>query len=571
MMHNTTRERRGRSLHGLALSLLASLTTVHAQAVETPQQAQLRQQQRERALREQQETDPDVRLAAPPVTSTNRVPQDETPCFSIHHLRLDGEEAAAFGWALRAADTPGDPVTGRCLGTAGIQVAMTRVQNAVIARGYVTTRVVAKPQDLRAGVLVLTLVPGRIRAIHFAPGTDRRAVSWRGALPARPGDLLNLRDIEQALENFKRVPTVEADIQIVPAEGDARAGESDLAIRWKQRSPMRWAVTQDDAGSQATGKGQRGVTLSLDNLLGWSDLFYVNLGQAVTDGRRQGTHSTTLHGELPYGHWLVAATASNYAYHQTVAGYATNYVYSGTSENTDLRLSRLLYRNATVKIGAYVRAWERASANAIDDTEVLVQRRRQGGWEAGLTLKRFVGAATLEANLGYRRGTGAFDALHAPEEAFGEGTARAQLVSADAQLTLPFQRHGERFRYLASWRAQRSGAPLVPQDRFAIGGRYTVRGFDGELSLTGDRGWLLRNELGWEAGGGQELYVGADVGHVGGPPVRDELGDTLAGSVIGLRGGWRGLAWHIFVGAPLVKPCGFRASATSGFDLSYAF
>jgi hemolysin activation/secretion protein len=264
---------------------------------------------------------------------------------------------------------------------------MKRVQNAIIARGYVTTRVLAKDQDLQAGVLTLLVVPGRIRAIRFAPGVDARAVSWRDALPARPGDLLNLRDIEQALENFKRVPTVDADVQIAPAEGDAQPGDSDLVIVWKQSSPVRLGVTLDDSGSQGTGRIQAGTTLSLDNLLTWNDLFYANLGQAAFDGDRKGTRNYTVHYDVPYGYWQLGATASAYNYHQTVAGYVQDYVYSGTSHNADVRLSRLLYRNATIKAGAYVRAWERDSNNFIDDTEILVQRRRQGGWEAGFTYK----------------------------------------------------------------------------------------------------------------------------------------------------------------------------------------
>ena len=60
---------------------------------------------------------------------------------------------------------------------------------------------------------------------------------------------------------------------------------------------------------------------------------------------------------------------------------------------------------------------------------------------------------------------------------------------------------------------------------------HELRGFDGELSLTGDHGWLIRNDLGWSIGSGQELYLGADVGHVGGPPTEWELGQTLAGAV----------------------------------------
>jgi hemolysin activation/secretion protein len=430
---------------------------------------------------------------------------------------------------------------------------------------------VARSQGLRSGVLTLTVVPGRIHAIRFAAHT--RGTSWRTALPARPGDLLNLRDIEQALENFKRVPTVEADIQMVPAQGaDAQPGDTDLVIVWKQSAPARIAVTLDNSGTKATGKWQGTATLSLDNLLTWNDLFYASVGRAMLDPGGRGTRSDTVHYDVPFGDWLLGATAGDYTYHQTVAGYDSNYVYSGTSHNADLKLSHLLYRNAKLKASAYVRAWERDSNNFVDDTEVLVQRRRQGGWEAGLTYKQFLGTATLDADASFRRGTGAFNALHAPEEQFHEGTSRTQVITADAQLTIPFAFGSQRFRYIGSWRAQWNQTPLVPQDQFAIGGIYSVRGFDGELQLIGDRGWLVRNDLGWTVGGGQELYLGADVGHVGGAPTPLELGQTLAGAVVGVRGSWQGMAWDLFVGAPIAKPKGFpTGSATTGVSVSWSY
>ncbi|MBB1241759.1 ShlB/FhaC/HecB family hemolysin secretion/activation protein, partial [Klebsiella pneumoniae] len=111
-------------------------------------------------------------------------------------------------------------------------------------------------------------------------GTSRQATA-SNAVPVRRGDLLNLRDIEQALENFRRVPTVEADIQITPAEGDdARPGDSDVVILWQQRSPpVRFSVSLDDAGSRATGKLQGAATLSLDSPLSWNDLFYINVSR----------------------------------------------------------------------------------------------------------------------------------------------------------------------------------------------------------------------------------------------------------------------------------------------------
>ena len=500
------------------------------------------------------------------------LPQDESPCFAIERITLEGELAPEFQWALKAADPARDPATGRCLGTAGINQVMKRVQNALLARGYVTTRVLAAPQDLKNGVLTLTLVPGRIRAIRFAEGTSSRATLWN-AVPAKPGDVLNLRKIEQALENFQRIPTVAADIQIVPAEGEgAEPGQSDLVITWQQKGRLRVNLSLDDSGSEATGKLQAGATLSADNLLAWNDLFYVNVGHSAFNGGGKQTSSWTAHYDVPMDHWLFGITASEYDYRQTVAGAFENYDYSGSSRNVELRVSRLLFRNAKLKTGVYGRSWWSESDNYIDDVEIEVQRRRMAGWELGFTHKQFVGTATLEGSVGYRRGTGAYNALHAPEELFNEGTSRLKLITADLQVAIPFQIGEQRLRYSGTWRGQWNRTPLVPQDRFAIGGRYTVRGFDGEMSLAGERGWLVRNDVSLSLGGNQEVYVGADYGHVGGPSTALQLGNHLAGAALGLRGSWRGLAWDGFVGAPLSKPHGYpTAYTTLGFSMNYSF
>jgi hemolysin activation/secretion protein len=148
-----------------------------------------------------------------------------------------------------------------------------------------------------------------------------------------------------------------------------------------------------------------------------------------------------------------------------------------------------------------------------------------------------------------------------------------KLFTAEANLNAPFKLAGEQFRYSALWRAQLNRTPLTPQDQFAIGGRYTVRGFDGENSLLGQRGWFIRNELGLALGqSGAELYAGVDYGHVGGLSVAFQPGSELAGGVVGVRGALQGLNYDFFVGTPISKPEGFRtANVTAGFGLNYNF
>jgi len=148
------------------------------------------------------------------------------------------------------------------------------------------------------------------------------------------------------------LPMADADIRITPAEGfNAKPGESDLVIAWKQGMPFRVNLSIDDSGSKRTGKYQGDVTLSYDHWWTLNDLFYVSLNHDLGGGHsgEKGTRGYTVYYEVPYGFWLLGFTASRYNYHQTVAGAFQRYLYSGKSENSEIRLSRLFYRDAVRK------------------------------------------------------------------------------------------------------------------------------------------------------------------------------------------------------------------------------
>ncbi len=542
---------------------------------------ELRRQERQRLLREQFERGADVRMPLPELPVAGRLPGDEQPCFRIDALALQGAEL--FPWLADAAAGPeaDDSPIGRCLGTQGINTVLARLQQALIARGWITSRVLAAPQDLATGQLQLTVVPGRIAAIRGATGATTAGL--RSAVPAAPGDLLNLRDIEQGLENLKRLPTVEADIRIEPAQGEgAGPGDSDLVIDVRRApralGPLRLAMGLDDSGTRATGRLQANATLAWDGPLGLNDLAYLNLQRGVFNPQGRGTGGATLHYSIPFGDWLLGTTASRNRYHQRVAGLQQDYVYAGTSRNIQAQITRLLHRDQRHKTSLTLGAFRRSNSSFIDDTEIEVQRRVVGGWSLELAHRAFIAladgdTATLDASLGWRRGTGAFGAQPAPEQAFGEGTARFALATAEASLQLPLQWGTQRLAYTGQVRAQWNRTPLAPPERFGIGGRYTVRGFDGESSLLAERGWLLRNELAWSLGAsGAALYAGLDFGRVGGPSTRHLPGRSLAGAVLGLRGQHGALGWDLFAGVPLRKPQAMHSSSPSlGFSLQLSY
>ncbi|MFP1848925.1 ShlB/FhaC/HecB family hemolysin secretion/activation protein [Lonsdalea quercina] len=523
---------------------------------------QLRQQERTRALREQNTPQADVRLQTPDAALPG-YPTEENPCFTLHYLALQGEASEQFQWALASAAD----ANGRCLGAQGITLAINKVQNAILAKGYVTTRVMAQEQDLTQGILTLTLQPGRISDIRFGQPTSWRGRLWN-AIPASRGDILNLRDVEQGLENLKRVSSATADIEIVPGEQE---GASDLRVNWQEKRPVRLSLGLDDSGSESTGRYLGTATLAIDAPFAQNDLFYANIGRDMFAQGPYGNRSNTLNYFFPVGYWAFSANYSDYTYHQNIPNANEVLSYNGKSDNVVVTVSRLLFRNQSHKTTLNLRTYRKHATNSVNGIEIEQQRRRTAGWELGVNQRSYFGDTTVDANVSWRRGTGAFGATRAPEEATHSGSARTGVLLGDVSIHQPFTFVDQSLRYSTTLRGQWSANALTPQERLAIAGRYTVRGFDGEQMLSGERGIVWRNELGWNIRSrGHELYLALDYGRVGGPGTRYLVGHQLAGSALGLRGAlWQHISYDVFAGVPLLKPDAFHTSgATAGFSIN---
>lgn len=523
-----------------------------------------RQQQRQQAVEEQlQPQVPDVRLL-PKLEPMQTATEPEKVCFVVREISLQGGDTLPLQKEAREKLSSS---IDQCLGLNGIRQLVTDLQNMWIAEGLVTTRVLVPPQDLSTGRLALTVIPGIFRKISV---TENSHIHLKTAVPAKEGAPLDLRDFEQGLENLQRLPSVSANFRIVPGD---KSGESNVEIDWQQEKSWRVALSANDSGSDSTGRNQATATLYVDNLLGLSDLIYFSRGVDLHHSNRRGSDSYTGHFSLPLGYWNIGFTTNGYDYVQTVAGLNNNIEYSGSSRNQSLELSRIVHRSNRSKTTVKLAVGKRQSRNYIEDVEVGIQRRETAFWKLGVNNRFFFDTATLSSDLSYRKGTRWFGALPAPEESIGEATALSDIVNVSASLQMPFQFSEQRFRWNPRFYGQWTDTPLTPQDQMAIGSRYTVRGFDGQVSLAADKGWYLQNDLAWLLPGTQsELYWGLDYGSVSGNGVENLLGNHLAGTVLGLKGNWRGISYQLFAGKPLSKPRGFRADDhTVGFSVNWEY
>jgi hemolysin activation/secretion protein len=488
----------------------------------------------------------------------------ETPCFLIREIKLSGEHADRFASDINEVQ----PLIGKCLGTKGLSYVASLLDQRFIERGYVTTRVALPAQNLREGVLNVQLSAGTIGEVRMsdAKGGSDWGI-WQNAFPLSVGKLLNIRDLEQGVEQMKRLPSQQVATRIEPGE---QPGTSTVVIERSQppvNGRLRGGVTLDNSGSAALGRTNASVNASLDNPAGLNDIVNLSVNSnAERPTARQKSQSTSLFYSIPYGYNLFTVSSSASTFAQTVQGTTARFVSSGTSQNFEGRWAATVWRTSSTKSAVFVALSTRRARSYLDDVEILVQQRRLSNVEFGLQHKQLIGEITLDLELSHRR-PGSF---RGPQEdlstaATGGLTLKPHLSFLNAELSAPIDVAGMKVRYDARFRLQTTSSNTLASDQFSIGSRGTVRGFDGDAVLQAEKGWFLRNEwstaVPWGASLGVQsaAYLALDAGRVAGPSAQLLVGRQLTGTAAGIRGRWQSVSFDAAIATPIHQPSQFRS------------
>jgi len=543
---------------GLILYLLAGHVAWADTTGDKEEQDQRARQETEQREQRQQQKDVFLQQGSKETEETS-LPQ-ETNSFEIHKLELEGKDVTQFPWAQKMLAK----YTGRKIGIKGIDVIVKRMTNAFIDRGYITTRVVVPEQNLSTGTLKLILIPGKIGIIRFAEKSIQG--NWKTAFPARSGEILNLRQLEQGLEQMKRLPSRDVDMQLVPGKNP---GESDVVITVKETDPYKFVFSIDDSGTQATGKIQTSEALSLYDLFAINDIFTITQN---SDGDRagsiRGTQGDSVYFSVPYGDSTFSFTSNRYQYHQTVYGDMQPFDSSGKTSSMEFHLTQLLHRDKVSKTNLELGIIKEHIRSYIEDTEIEDQNQDTTAFKLGISRRQYFGQATLDIEIDNKRGVPWFGAMGDSLAATGEDD-RYKMWIMDTNLTTPVILGSVKGNYRFTFHGQYSRDVLYETDMISIGNRYTVRGFDGEENLSGESGWYIQNELAVPVPDGFQIYTGLDYGAVYGEYAQNLLGRILAGAVVGVRAGTNKVSYDLFVGWPLREPAGFvTGNPTYGFQLT---
>lgn len=537
------------------LLLMAIGHASHANPVSRPftartDELQRRQEQELDQLQERAIQHPDV-LSAPSDDKTSSDVWDfpkETVCFVVREVRWDG------GNPPSSIQNQARAVLGKCVGNRTLRVLQEQLAVRLVDLGLMTTRVLVPDQSLAQGTLSLRYVPGRIAAVQDAdtPGW------WRMVVPASQGDILNQRDLDQTLENIRRLKgQMDARIDVVPG---VEPGSSDVLMQ--PGSGKRWHayIGGDNAGMRSMGRERMNAGLTLDSPLFLYDQLSVSWNSnAVWRNRDNRTRAAAVNYSVPLGYWSVFAGVGRSRYQQTVAGFSEPIVYGGATGQIETGVSVVPYRGSQSKGTVVMKMLRKRVSGTLNDIDLDIQRRDVTGYELGYQHRHYVGRAVLDAGGGVRGTIPRYS--RQPGYVYGdpEWNGRTTILAANAGVYLPFVVARQHMAYQFNWQIQHAKTPIVPSDYFTVGDRYTVRGFDGQMTLAAENGWALRNDLSLNLGNlGQQLYAGLDVGQVGGPSVQYLPGRTLAGVAAGLRGRvsvpYVDASYDVSMGWPLKKP-----------------
>lgn len=564
----------------LFIIFILSVITIFANTLDDISQTQAKQEEDRLKFIESQKESSNI-ILTPKQNQISAIIPNENPCFEIDEVLLIGNESDKFKKYLRKALKEVGFKYRTCIGQESINIIYNAFYNEILKAGFITTYVNLPSQNLKSRTLKFEIIPGKIDTININDkNSTKNKISLFGAFGGDKKDKnLNLRDIEQALETIQNASLGKVSVEILPSK---KENYSNINISKDEKSPLSFSLSFDNLGSKETGKYQGGLNINALNLLGFNEIFYSSFSknifktdeQNINDESRRGGSDNIYYGlSVPFDRFLLDFNEYGYNYDQAILGAFGVYKYSGKSKRRNLTLNYLYYRDQISKNSLFFRLWEKENKNYIEDYELDNQRRKTAGYEAGLNSQFFIENGFLSLGLSYKKATGARGSLQAPEEEYNEGTNRFKTISSDIR----FRKSGTNIplTYDLNIHSMWNKTPLTLQERLNIGGYYSVRGFDGKMSLVGDRGYYIRNTLEYGIFNNHFIYAAFDFGKVGGKSSNYMTDNTLIGSGIGLKGNFNkygSLSYDALLGFPIKKPEFYESNdAVLNFSINYNF
>ena len=205
-----------------------------------------------------------------------------------------------------------------------------------LEKGYITSQVYIKPQNISSRKVTLYAVEGKVAQIV----PDELYIN--SAFMGQKDDYLNLRDLENAVETINRLPSNHAKMDLIPS---SEVGYTDVSIENNTTNRINGSIGINNFGTKKTGDKQGSLALNVDNPLGINDQFVVNLNSTDKHFQNENSIGDGYEYSFPIGDLLTTLSYRKSSYEQYVYGGINQYNSNGDTKTYTLALNYKLFHN----------------------------------------------------------------------------------------------------------------------------------------------------------------------------------------------------------------------------------
>ena len=404
------------------------------------------------------------------------------------------------------------PFVDKCASNKDIALVANTIQKWYLDNGYITTRISIKKNQnsLDKGNLEIWVVEGKLGKITMAEESAFNLLRIQSAFSIQTGDILNIHDLDQGLEQLNRQTTQKFKMQINPAEKPAY---SDVLLIESAASPYSIADTAGEphrhwgrqlvtyqysnSGVEDTGKHLHGLNFTRENLFGANDVLSLGYQRNMPfEQNKKENESKSLGAKMPWGHWYFTLNYSDNATVRKVVGDTATFFSKSSTESSRLSANYMLSRDRNSKLELSGGFEYSDRKNFINNTLVETSSRRISSMDLGAVYTHYFPTSTVIFSLTGALGTHWFGALEDKKD-LEDDFPKAQytlykLFAYYRQQVIPSSPYRLSLQHTIN--SQYTSDALYGEKQFILGGEYSIRGFSDNI-LSSDGGWSLRNDI----------------------------------------------------------------------------
>mgnify|MGYP000114916298 CR=1 FL=1 len=446
------------------------------------------------------------------LTPISGLPTANQKCIELERLNVIGSELLD-AWEVEVLEAP---FLGKCITSDLAAAVLASTTDFHLKRGFITTRAYLPNQDLRDGVIDVYIGQGKVDKAEVLS----EKTMFLGTAYQIDEDLgLNIRDLEQAVDQLNAVPGNSVTMAIAPG---LQPQSSNIIFENKGAPAIKGRISLDNSGGESTGKNGATLSVQTGNLLGLNDVWYLNARESLGDPEKS-SNSSNLDVRVPHGYNTYGAGYAKGGF-STILTFpltGTELTNEGANESFYVSASRVIARDQNSKHTVNLKLKRDSVESYLADIRIDVGSRTLTSLifstESALRFDKGILIFTPQISIGLTEVNNLPVGVNTPVE---NPQSEYLVYKTNIDWLHPIQFNNHSLRWKSKLAAQYSDVPLYGSQQIIVGGAGSVRGSH-FVSIVGDSGYYWQNSLNltkeYDLGGvaaDVEYMVGYDFGHV---------------------------------------------------------